>query len=230
MKKRSLLGELLIEHGEITREQLQEALNDQKRWGGKIGQHFVRQGTISQEQLLDFLSIQLGIAKIDFTQSPISRSALELVPKRVCDKYKLVPVAKKEDTGQKRLLVAMADPMDYDAIREVEFVSNCVVATVLADKNEIQRVIEHCFTSEGIIDYPQGLPPATGIELDIEHHDDSEAVIFTMDGQELPVDTNERGVDTAFRVLVDLLHEKNLIDVDDFRERLKKAKKDLESS
>jgi hypothetical protein len=37
-------------------------------------------------------------------------------------------------------------------------------------------------------------------------------------------------VDTAFRVLVDLLHEKNLIDVDDFRERLKKAKQDLESS
>ena len=226
MKKKELLGQILVENGLITPTQLTEALNDQKSWGGKIGQVLVRMGAISNSQLLDILSDQLGVAKIDFTRSPITLEALKMVPKNVCVKYGLIPVAKKDLGSQKRLLVAMTDPMDFNAIREVEFSGNCIVSTVLAIDDDIRRAIDHCYSNEGLRGCKNGIPSVSGIELDSVPMSDEEPVIFTQEGREIYLDKDFRGTGMALKVLVDLLVDKGIFDLEEFHDKLKKFKED----
>jgi len=225
MKKKELLGQLLVEKGLISPSQLTEGLNDQKSWGGKIGLVLVRMGAISSSQLLDVLSEQFGVAKIDFSRSPITLEALEMVPKTVCEKYGLVPVAKKDLGSQKRLLVAMANPMNYDAIREVEFSGQCIVSTVLAIEDDIRRAIDYCYSDQGLRECLSGIPSVSGIELDSVNLEDSEdAVIFTQEGKEVYMVDDFRGTGLALKVLIDLLAEKGIIDIIEFQDKLKKTK------
>ena len=55
---RPLLGELLYESGEITKEQLDHALEVQKNEGGLIGIILVNQGSIKEQTLVKYLSLQ----------------------------------------------------------------------------------------------------------------------------------------------------------------------------
>ena len=223
--KKELLGQILLEHGVITPPQLQEALSDQKKWGGKLGQHLIRMGALTRAQLLDFLSLQLGIAKIDFEKSPITNEALLAVPKKLCLKYLLIPIAKKEQNNQKRLLVAMADPLDFNAIREVEFVSNCVVTTALATEDNIRRAVEYCYSPDGLRECCNGLPAVSQINVPMNDDSREEAVIFTQEGREMSVQGDNRAMgNLAVRVLIDMLAEKGIISIKEFHERLSVAK------
>ncbi len=225
MAKKALLGEIMLEHSVISPEQLEGALNDQKRFGGKIGENLVRMGAITQEQLLDFLSIQLNVAKIDFTRSSITVDALYLIPKKVCSKHRMIPIARKDDGRQKRLLVAMADPLNFSAIQQAEALSQCVVTPVLALSEDIERAILFCYSEEGLRDLKAGLPSVSGIEMD-EVPLDEEMVIYTQDGRELMVGMESRSGDTSLRVLIDMLAEKKIIDINEFRKRLTIAKEE----
>lgn len=223
--KRELLGQILLENGVITPPQLQEALSDQKKWGGKLGQHLIRMGAITRAQLLDFLSLQLGIAKIAFEKSPITRDALLAVPKKICLKYQLIPIAKKIQNNQKRLLVAMSDPLDFNAIREVEFVSNCVVTTVLATEDDTRRAIDYCYSPDGLRECRQGLPALATIDIQVNSERGEEAVIFTQEGRELSLQSDSRAMgNLAVRTLIDLLVEKGILTIEEFHERLSTAK------
>ncbi len=223
MAKKALLGEIMLDHNVISPEQLEGALNDQQRFGGKIGENLVRMGAISQEQLLDFLSIQLNVAKIDFTRSTITIDALYLIPKKACITHNMIPVSRKDDGRQKRLLVAMADPLNFSAIQQAEALSQCVVTPVLALIDDIERAIDFCYSEEGLRELKTGLPSVTGIEME-EVPLDEEMIIYSQDGRELMVGMESRSGDLSLRVLIDMLAEKNLIDIDDFRKRLEKAK------
>lgn len=223
---KQLLGQILLERGVITEVQLTDALNDQKTWGGKIGQVLIRMSAITEEQLVDFLSYQLGISKIDFTKSPITMEALQLVPKAICSQYCLIPVAKKDQGSQKRLLVAFADPLDFEAVRQAEFTSNCVVSAVLGSEKDIRNAIDYCYRDEGLRECTEGLPCLDQIDLDSVQLPDEEAVIFTQDGRELMVGMESRGSDAGLRALVDLLVDKGYIKLEEFRERLDKIKQE----
>ena len=224
--KKGLLGDILMTSGVINPTQLEDALNDQKRWGGLIGQHLIRNGAITPGQLLDILSYQLGIAKIDFKRSKITMEALQAVPRETCIKYDLVPVAVKKKSGGNQLLVAMSEPMNLDAIHEVEFSSNCSVSVVLALEEDIRTAIGYCYSPEGLRESQEGISSVSKITIERFGEDDDEAVIFTQEGRELSMGMEHRSTNLAVRVLVDILTEKGLVDIDQFRNRLQKAKEE----
>lgn len=222
-KKR--LGEILLEEGLITKSQLEGALEEKSRWGGRIGQHLANMGAISAEALQKVLSDQMGVAKIDLKKTTIGLDALEVVPKAVCQKHILIPIAKKLQGHQKRLLVAMSDPMNLDAVREVEFVSNCVVSAVFALESDISLAIDYCYHLDGLRE-SRGLEICiTPIEMDEIKHEVS-PVIYTQEGKEMMVGMESRGSDFALRALLDLLVEKGIITLDEFRSRMEKLKQD----
>ena len=92
-KQRILLGELLVEHGLISPEELEQALAEQKRTGELLGAILARMGKLSQEQLLQVLAQQVGMPYVRLANARIAPEALEKVPPKFASHYRLMPLA-----------------------------------------------------------------------------------------------------------------------------------------
>jgi type IV pilus assembly protein PilB len=110
--KKKRLGELLIEAGSISRKQLNHSLREQKVSKEKLGQILVKLGYITEEVLFEFLCNQLGTSGIKLYKEVIDERAVEMIPRNVAEKYKVVPVGFKLEEGTKKLAVAMVNSPD----------------------------------------------------------------------------------------------------------------------
>ncbi len=111
------LGELLVEYSLITPEQLQEGLKRQSQVGGQIGSILVEMGSISTDDLLDFLSKQLGVPAANLFKLDIDQDMLKLLPLEKIKTMKVLPIA----TDDNSLALAMVNPENMMTIRDVEF-------------------------------------------------------------------------------------------------------------
>jgi len=131
------LGRLLNTAGLITEEQLQKALLDQKKNGGRLGTILVKLGFIAEDKLLQFLSRQYGIPAVDLNTVEIDQAIIKLVPTDVVQKYHVVPVKRSGAV----LSVAMVDPTDMFAIDDIKFMSGYEVVPMVASEGAISNVI-----------------------------------------------------------------------------------------
>lgn len=150
MGDKKQLGQLLVELELISDTQLKAALSEQETWGGRLGSHLVNMGIISEEQLVEAVSQQLNLSKIDLKKSPVFEDALQLLDKRICQKYAILPVAFKARRNQRQLLLAMSDPTNFDAVKEVEFITSSRVVPIVAPESMIMRAIDYCYRSDGV--------------------------------------------------------------------------------
>ncbi len=111
------LGQILLASNIITKEQLSDALELQRREGGRLGTKLVKLGYITEEKLVAFLSKQYNVPAIDLSDYKIDSSLLRLVPIDMARKYLIVPVARVGST----LTIAMVDPANVFAIDDVKF-------------------------------------------------------------------------------------------------------------
>ncbi len=137
MRPRKRLGEMLIEAGLLTEEQLHQALNGQRGTGLKLGQYLSQEGTVREDQIIDQISKQLKIEKYDPKEYPIDQGLTELIPFDLAQKHQMIPLKKKRHL----LTVAMADPMDINAIDSVEVFTNLEVIPVVCSEKEIAQLI-----------------------------------------------------------------------------------------
>ena len=84
------IGELLLKEKLITPEQLQQALNQQKANGGKLGYNLVKMGFVKDEQITTLLSKQYGVPSINLTQFEIDPGIIKLIPAETAHKYQTV--------------------------------------------------------------------------------------------------------------------------------------------
>ncbi|MFN1584272.1 GspE/PulE family protein [Vibrio rotiferianus] len=105
---RKRLGDLLVEEGIVTEEQVQQALASQHETGQKLGDALIALGFISEKQMLNFLSQQLGLPLVDLSRAPIDADAVQLLPEVHARRLRAMVVAQNGDT----LRVAMSDPAD----------------------------------------------------------------------------------------------------------------------
>src|SRR5690625_1242816 len=136
MQTRKRLGDLLTDAGLITTEQLEKALAE-KSPGEKLGDTLLREGYITELQLIEVLEFQLGVPHINISQYPIEQETIQLVPKELAKRYQLMPIR----TEDNQLFVAMADPMDYFAIEELRMATGFQIIPAIATKDELQRTI-----------------------------------------------------------------------------------------
>ena len=125
-RKKIRIGDLLVEAGAITAEELGEAIEYQKENGGKLGNIIMELGFISQELLITVLTTQMGIDYIEIKACKLDKEILKLVPEAMVNKYKAVPIC-YDDMNPNVLKVAMADPMDLDAIDDIGIATNTQV-------------------------------------------------------------------------------------------------------
>ncbi len=137
------IGELLLREKLITPEQLKEAIEEQKRSGGRLGYNLTKLGYISETDLITFLSKQYGIPTIDLANREIDPEVVKLIPEDVAQKYQVLAV---ERTGS-TLVVAMADPSNIFAIDDVKFITGYNVEPVVASEAAIKSAIEKYYAS-----------------------------------------------------------------------------------
>ena len=88
------IGELLTKAKLLTNEQLEKALDEQKQSGGRVGEHLIRLGFVTEEDILDCLSQQYGVPSINLQHFEIDESIIRLIPADVARKYQFIPVSK----------------------------------------------------------------------------------------------------------------------------------------
>ncbi len=144
---RKRLGDILVESGIITAEQLQEALVDQKKSKLKLGDHLLQSGYITEQQLIEILEFQLGIPHVSLFRYRLDPSLASIVPEEMAKRYSLIPLKKEEN----KLTVAMVDPLDYFAIDELRISTGFVINVVIASRDEIQRAISRMYSMQGSV-------------------------------------------------------------------------------
>lgn len=143
------LGEALVQAGLIDEYQLKSALGQQRRWGGRLGKALIDLGFIDEATLLSFLSEKLKFSAVDLSRSKIAPKTFAAVPKRIAEKYMVVPILIKDTPGKKTLVLAMADPTDLKAIDEIEFLTNYRIEPVVALESSIKKVIQRYGIPDG---------------------------------------------------------------------------------
>lgn len=133
---RKRLGDLLVESGVLQPEELEDALKN-KSYEEKLGDYLIARQLITEQQLIEVLEFQLGIPHVNLNQYSIDPELIQLVPKELAKRANLMPL--KRDRN--RLLVAMADPMDYFAIEELRMATGCQIETSIAAKDDVYRTI-----------------------------------------------------------------------------------------
>ncbi len=139
-RKKIRVGDLLVEAGAITDEQLQEALAKQKEEGGMIGNIIMEMGFISRELLITVLTTQMGIDYCEIQSVQIDENVIKLVSKDLVQKYKAMPIGFSPDNPN-MLQVAMADPMDLMAIDDISISSGLQVEPLLSFQDDLENVI-----------------------------------------------------------------------------------------
>src|SRR2546425_4035422 len=91
------IGDILVEKGVVTPEELQRALAEQEKTGEFLGSALIRMGCISEEQLLQSLSEQLNIPFANLKHLTIDRAVIQRVPARLVEHYKVMPIRWERD-------------------------------------------------------------------------------------------------------------------------------------
>jgi type IV pilus assembly protein PilB len=132
------LGELLVSKGLITTRQLDDALQEQKISGNKLGTSLVKLGFMSEKQLVSFLSKHYGVPAIDLSEVEVDPEAIKLIPADVVYKYQVLPIKRVGGT----LRVAMSDPSNILAIDDIKFLTSCHVEVFVSTESAIKVAID----------------------------------------------------------------------------------------
>jgi len=136
--KPSRLGELLVAHGLITREQRRTALLRQKETSQRLGEILVGEGMLTRDELNWALGNLLGVPYIELEPSMVDPDAFRALPIDLLRRYHAVPLIQ---VGRE-LTVAMADPTDTQAIADVEAVTGSNVKVAMADSAAVDETLD----------------------------------------------------------------------------------------
>jgi len=147
------IGELLMSAGLLTEEQLDEALEVQRKEGGRLVEACIQQGYFDAQDFLRFLSEQRTAASLDLMNYAIPREVIDLVPAHFAMQHEVLPI----DKLGKHLTVGMACPLDTRTIEEMEQMTGCKIRPMLVGMNDIRSAIANYYKVESTPDFSEGM-------------------------------------------------------------------------
>jgi len=193
----SRLGDVLHRRGELTAQQLADALVQQHEAGGALSSHLVRLGFVSEEKLLAYLGSECRLPVVNPLLDEISRDILAVVPRALVVKHHVLPTALVRST----LTLAMADPSNLTAIDEVRFLTGFDVKVVVAAPSLLQQAIERYYDAGA--DYDAVLSKLHEAAIEVARDEDD------VDLQELQRATEEAPVVRLVNTLLsDAIHKR----------------------
>ena len=134
----------MINQGIITEEQLQKGLEIQKENGCKLGEALVEGNIVAEETIVKILGEQLRLAYVDLSNAKIEEEILELVPSALLKKHMMIPFEYAEDNPNV-IRVAMVDPLDIEAVDDINIVTNLQVETVITTRRSLNMALDKYF-------------------------------------------------------------------------------------
>ncbi|MDP3787556.1 MAG: hypothetical protein Q8R05_08475 [Candidatus Omnitrophota bacterium] len=135
------IGQLLLEKGVIKQAQLEEALKIQKEKGGLLGQILAGLGYVTEEQIAQAITVQYGFPYLPLSNYDTDENAIKLVPENVARQYCLIPIDKIGNT----VTIAMADPLNTQAIEDIELLTNSSVQIFVSTATDIKQAIDKSY-------------------------------------------------------------------------------------
>ncbi|MBE7415274.1 MAG: type IV-A pilus assembly ATPase PilB [Deltaproteobacteria bacterium] len=175
------IGELLLRERLITPDQLNKAIDEQKKGGGRLGYNLSKLGFISEKDLTSFLSRQYGIPTIDLSTQEVDHEVIKLIPEDVARKYQVIPISRTGST----LVVAMADPSNIFAIDDIKFLTGYNVEPLLASDAAIKGAIEKYYET-----------PEMGLDGVLTEFDESEMEVVREE-EEIDLSDLKKAVEDA---------------------------------
>jgi type IV pilus assembly protein PilB len=166
------LGDILVMAEKITPLQLKEALRAQKILGKKLGEILIDSGIVSEEDIIEAITRQTGIERIDLNNVKFEKKVIKILPKNICNKYNLIAFGFEGD----KIQVALSDPLNIFAIDDVSISTGLDVKSYISNKKEIQKFIDINYSTEEVNKAAEELSKeateSKKIELNIEDYDD----------------------------------------------------------
>ncbi len=139
------LGEMLVESGLITKEQLLAGLMSQRANGGRLGENLVRTGAIlDEEEMASFVARQMNLGLISLSDIEIDQDTVRMVPREFALKYLIIPVSRTNRV----LTVATADPRNVQALDAIKFIAGCTIKPVVAPESQIRSCLERYYSAD----------------------------------------------------------------------------------
>jgi type IV pilus assembly protein PilB len=138
------IGELLIQEGLVTTEQLNRALDDQRHSGERIGAALVKQGVIDENTLCEFIARQYNCPQISLSRITLGKDIISLIPLDIMHKYQAVPFGLMGNT----LHVAMSDPGNLFIIDDIRFLTRKNIQIHVAADSVLKQVIGTFFNAD----------------------------------------------------------------------------------
>ena len=141
---RTNLGTLLVMAGQITREQLNDALNLAESTKSRIGQALVHRGYVTEKQLYSFLSRQVNMPLFDLSEMELSKEAAELLSPDEQWEWGVLPLSRNEN----KLYLGVIDPVNTDSHDFVKDKTGLEIAPVLITENDFENALEKLFQED----------------------------------------------------------------------------------
>jgi len=133
------IGEILVDKGLLTTQQVAQGLEAQKFYGGRVGSALLELGILEERDLLPALCEQKKAQPAKASQfKAVTKPTLDLLPLKVAVRYQVIPLAREN----RRLTVAITDPNDLLALDELAFITGCVIEPLLATERTILNALE----------------------------------------------------------------------------------------
>ncbi|MBA1336986.1 MAG: Type IV fimbrial assembly, ATPase PilB [Firmicutes bacterium] len=167
-KNRKKLGDILVDAGKISKEQLEYSLDLQKKRGDKLGKILVDEGMLSEDEIIEVLEYQLGIPHAMLEKYYIDPEIARLIPESLARRYNAIPIKKYNGI----LTVAMSDPMNIFAIDELKLATGMNIQPAIASEDDIRSAIEFYYgkqtAEKAVEDFKKEFKIDSSIELDKE--------------------------------------------------------------
>ncbi len=220
------LGEILIQANVIHPGQLQMALDEQRRWGGLLGEILVRLGALTEEALVEAVSRQLGVAPAEphLLAAP-ERSALQGISREAARSLRAVPLALQD--GGRTLVVAMAEPQNVSHLDGLRRATGRRPAPRLVGPTALQALLDHAYpeSEEGfkvldsqgrtVMKLQEASPPAPIPQPAARTSDD-------LHGLARRLEEVQRREAAALHAMVDLLIERGLFSREEYLAKLRR--------
>ncbi len=146
--KKKRIGELLVAGGLIKEEQLEQALEEQKKRGGKVGEVLVDLGFINEHNLATFLARQLHVPYLEIEKQLVDPDSVKLIPADMARRITAIPLYKDKEA----LVVAMADPLNIFGLDDIRKAAGMEIRQVVATRSDIQKAISNYYGMGQTID------------------------------------------------------------------------------
>ena len=142
--KESQLLKIIKDNKLLPDDKLKKAISARSKQGSKtdLANAIVKLGYMSEREISELLARSESVPILDIGSHIVDAFAMDKLPKEFLEKHRILPLA--DEKG--KIILAMAEPIDIETVEEIQFMTNCLVETVLAPYDRIKKAMDEYYS------------------------------------------------------------------------------------